>query len=121
MSERYGRFGFVFRKRAIYELGGRPCAYLDRDAFGVVSQFRTAADGSHARRLFGLSNVLCPPGAGKIQDYSHEREWRIFGDLAFASSPAEMLLAPTTHLAQVRGLFPMATTIPIDALFEWGA
>src|ERR1044071_266327 len=29
MSERYGRFGFVFRKEALYPEGARPCGYMD--------------------------------------------------------------------------------------------
>ena len=29
--ERYGRFGFVFRKNVVFGLGGRPAIYADND------------------------------------------------------------------------------------------
>lgn len=121
LSERYGRFGFVFRKSAAYRRGARPCAYLDWPAYKIVSELRTAPPSSEERRLFGLCNVLTPRGEGRIQDFTHEREWRVFADLSFEICPPEMLLSPNAYLPQVRELFPSTTIIPIDTLFDWGA
>lgn len=37
--ERYGRFGFVFRKNVVFDLGGRPAIYVDNDIAPILKKF----------------------------------------------------------------------------------
>lgn len=117
--ERYGRFGFVFEKNDIFTSGGRPCIYVDAEIYGLLDQTYSASTDPIPKRLFGLANVFSPPGHGRIQDYTHEREWRIFGDLDLAN--VAVVLCPTAYLDRMRLLFPTRTVIPIELLHQWGA
>ena len=117
--ERYGRFGFVFRKNAIFALGGRPTIYVDNDMYAkIAAQYREAAT-LEERRLFSLANLYSPPGEGVVQDFTHEREWRLFSELSLASSPPEAILCPRRYYNEIFELFKI-TVIPIDLLDEWG-
>lgn len=120
--ERYGRFGWVFRKAAIYGAGGRPCIYVSDDMYAALAtQGRAGAAEPAWRQLFGLANVYRPPGHGQVQDYTHEREWRLFGELDLASCPPEVVVAPTPYLARAREWFPSVPhVLAIDNLHEWG-
>ena len=118
-SERYGRFGFVFEKRDIYNIGGRPCVYLDREMNSLIKK-NNAQEGF--RRIWGLSNVFSP--CGTIQDYSHEREWRVFQDLEIWPN-LKAILSPADYVGRVfdmvRGRSPMLQVLSIDMLYDWGA
>lgn len=119
-SERYGRFGFVFLKSAVYKLGGRPCVYVDSDVYGLIdSRYSSSADEVE-KKLFGLSNVYTPPGAGKVQDFTHEREWRLFDDLNLKGH-LRAILAPLRFCQEKGILTAQVPVIPIDMLHEWGA
>jgi hypothetical protein len=122
-SERYGRFGLVFSKPDVFAAGGRPCLYVGREEYGVLAQRgRGQPPGSPEHRLFALSNVYEParPGA-RVQDYTHEREWRVFGDVDLASTRATALLAPLRFVPELLALSGGIPVIPLDTLFEWGA
>lgn len=122
-SERYGRFGLIFRKSAISGAGGHPCAYLDKTMYERVAHYGKGRDTSHPwGQLFAISNLYTPPGPGrKVQDYTHEREWRVFRDLDLERTPPEVMVAPKAYVARVRELFPeVSTVIPLDLLHEWG-
>jgi hypothetical protein len=123
LCERYGRFGFVFEKRPLYNLGARPCVYLSRDEYHVVArQGRNAADDTAERRLFGLSNVYTPPGSGRVQDFTHDREWRLFGTLKLADISPIMYICPLEYVEGMRSHFGRKFIyIPIDLMFNWGA
>ena len=120
--ERFGRFGFVFLKEALYQLGARPCTYVDADNYALIATHgRNALKGSPQHRMFGLANVYRPRGEGQVQDYTHEREWRMFDPIDLAQTLPTMLLAPSAYDARLRPLFPRVPhVIPIDLLFEWG-
>jgi len=120
--ERYGRFGWVFRKTDIYGLGGRPCFYVSSDEYAeVAKRGRGESVDTPAGRLFGLANVYTPPKQGRVQDYTHEREWRLFGDLDLGTAPPELILAPSRFIADLRRTFGDAPHyIPLDLLHEWG-
>ncbi|MCA8953509.1 MAG: hypothetical protein KDE27_28615 [Planctomycetes bacterium] len=123
--ERYGRFGWIFRKDAIYRAGGRPCVYLSDEMYTLLAQQGRAGDGSGDpagpwQRLFGLANVYRPPGAGQVQDFTHEREWRLFGDLDLDTVAPELLIAPAAFEREMRALNPEVPVLPIDVLHEWG-
>jgi hypothetical protein len=121
--ERYGRFGFVFAKRTVFEVGGRPCLYVGRDEYGhLASQGREKPVTTPEGRLFALSNLYEPPRSGaRVQDYTHEREWRLFGDLELSRVRPEAMVAPARFAREVQLFAGSVPVIPLDTLFEWGA
>ena len=120
--ERYGRFGFAFRKSDVFRVGGRPCIYLAPDEYGfLASHGRGKSSQTPEGRLYALSNVYVPPrGPNKVQDYTHEREWRVFADIDLRAVPAAVVIAPSLYAAQASKLTE-CPVIPIDTLFNWGA
>ncbi len=121
--ERYGRFGLAFRKSDIYRAGGRPCLYVAPDEYGfLATQGRGKSPDTVEGRLFALSNVYVPPrGPNKVQDYTHEREWRVFSTIDLAAVPIAAFLAPFRFASDLLALSGGVPVIPIDALFDWGA
>ncbi len=123
-SERYGRFGLAFRKELIFQAGGRPCVYVDKEVYECIArQGRDAPRGTPEKSLFGLANLYRPPAAGgRIQDYTHEREWRLFGDLELDIYSPEFIICPSAFTLKLQGLFgSQRTYLPIDTIFLWGA
>lgn len=129
-SERYGRFGFVFKKSRILSLGGHPCVYLDGDLYDFVKQ--GAIDGaqkpfrSREKKLFDLANRYCPAGMSAneaVKDFTHEREWRIMDNLPLKDNLVA-ILAPDSHYQRAVGLVKElgleVPVCPIDMLYEWG-
>jgi hypothetical protein len=121
--ERYGRFGLVFSKSEIYRAGGRPCLYVAEEEYAAIARIGRGKDPSTPEgRLFALANVYVPPrGRNKIQDFTHEREWRVFVDVPFKTVPVVALLAPARFAGPVGSQAPGLPIIPIDTLFDWGA
>ena len=123
-SERYGRFGFVFSKKTIFDIGGRPCSYVDEDGYNHLKEI----EGENGR-LFRLANSYVPFGtklqaeSGMGRDYMHEREWRVFGDVQL-KSVLEAVLAPKRYFERTTCLLREAgidvPVIPIDMLYDWG-
>jgi hypothetical protein len=124
LCERYGRFGFGFRKMRLFAAGARPCAYLGSTEYAVTKEVaKGESSASPKRRLHDLSNTYAPAGTGgAVRDFTHEREWRLFADVSLASQPPEFLVCPAAYTERVRKLFPSVYHVfPIDMLFEWGA
>jgi hypothetical protein len=122
-AERYGRFGFVFEKNQLFPVGGGPCLYLNSEEYTeIVKAFKNSKRPAQ-QRLFGRSNLMNPAGVGgKIQDYSHEREWRVFSDIVFDQVPPRFILAPASYVPAIADMFRgIAQPIPLDTMFEWGA
>lgn len=118
-SERYGRFGFVFSKETIFSLGGRPTMYVDNDIYSIfASEFKNSSD-EIKRRIFSLANVYTPSGEGKVQDFTHEREWRLFSSLSLTKYVPEVVFCPSEYYDQISPLFN-SITIPLDILEQWG-
>lgn len=127
-SERYGRFGFVFNRDELYAMGGRPCLYVDDSTYGFFAKSATELEGnaSHARdmkQLLGLANVYTPVRQGKVQDYTHEREWRIFKDIELTGIRPVALLAPTTdYCKKIQLIFDLEVPCySLQQLYRWGA
>ena len=145
-AERYGRFGFVFEKLDLYndiDLKARPCLYLEKTLYNAIKSCKCATQLLH-RDLFGLSNIYNPNGQKKKQDYTHEREWRVFANVPLLGH-LKAVLCPKEYVSRVVGELndwvarerasakekgsapdsaPDASTIPViplDMLFEWGA
>jgi hypothetical protein len=121
-SERYGRFGFVLRKSTVHEVGGRPCAYVAEDEYTTIAKRgRGLPPADPDGHLFALANVYAPPGNGKIQDSTHDREGRVFSDVPLSEHLAA-LIAPDAYCTELRkAVGADVHVIPIDMLFEWGA
>lgn len=121
-SERYGRFGFVFEKTQLFKLGGRPCCYVAPEEYKAIAKIGRGQAASTAEgRLFSLANLYRPSSERQVQDFSHEREWRIFSDLDLASNPPRYVMSPERFLSKVGSLFDNTLVIPLDTLFTWGA
>jgi hypothetical protein len=120
--ERSGRFGFVFRKSDVFAIGARPCSYVDRATYGELAALgRGSSSHPGLARLFGLANVYSPPGHGQVQDFTHEREWRLFSTLELSSCHPDIIISPRGYVGRVRGWFPQVECVlPIDTLHEWG-
>ena len=125
LSERYGRFGFAFRKAKLFDKGARPCVYVDTKSYASIGNHSQSLGASvEARWLAGLSNVYRPVKHDDrpIQDCTHEREWRLFRDLNLTQLSPEFVICPSTQFRKMRRRFPsIGQLLPIDTLFEWGA
>ncbi|MBN1458237.1 MAG: hypothetical protein JXA57_01790 [Armatimonadetes bacterium] len=105
----------------LYSLGARPCLYVGPDEYAELARRgRSPGAVDVDRRLFGLANVYAPPGHGTVQDFTHEREWRIFCELDLTATVPDLLVAPTLYVERMHSWFPGISVIPIDTLFEWG-
>ena len=79
---RYSAFGLRFTKIYIYELGGRPVIY------GPTSELREVLPSNEWWRIVDLQLKHTKP----IVDWTHEREWRIKGDLSFTYNQIEVIV-----------------------------
>lgn len=120
--ERYGRFGWVFMKRDLYAIGGRPCIYLGEEHYTEIAKLGRGPSASPVwRDLFAIANVFRPPGNGQVQDFTHEREWRVLSTIQLAEAAPVALIAPDAFVAEMRGLFPtVKQCISLDTLHTWG-
>lgn len=122
-SERYGRFGFVFKKNDIFKLGGRPCVYFDDEAYAELNKSRDSSEV--LKKMWGFANLYRP--LDKIQDFSHEREWRVFDDVSITSTNLVAILVPenyvkaTFELVRARMTDIIVPIMSIDMLYAWGA
>jgi|GEM_PF-3488986 len=128
-AERYGRFGFVFRKEALFRLGARPCAYFDKKLYTEIkAQGKSPTARDHDRRLYSLANMFIPkcakePGFKPI-DFTHEREWRSFENIKLSSAVA--VICPDVYFSQTREALDNAALqqvklFGLDMLIDWGA
>lgn len=120
-SERFGRFGFVFEKRKLYDLGGRPCAYLEECSYGWLDEMHLF--NTSAKRLWGIVNVYRPVGQGRVQDFTVEREWRVLNDIPLKDNLCAAI-APDNYVIPFRSLLAEkgleVPVLPIDMLYDWG-
>jgi len=125
-AERYGRFGFVFRKEALWELGARPCLYVDADHYELIE----AQLKENVPRLYSLYNKHVPPHALPAdvtrQDFTLEREWRSFNDIELgASAPCCVVVPDERFVGGARRVLAEAGVLvdfvlPLDTMFKWG-
>jgi hypothetical protein len=122
-SERYGRFGIAIHKSELFRQGGRPCLYLGEAEYAAIAKLGRGRPVEEVEgRLFGLSNVYVPPHTtNKVQDYTHEREWRVFREVDLREVRPVALFAPSGHVGELAALGISAPVVPIDMLFQWGA
>ncbi len=96
----FSEYGIVFRKHFIVARGGQPAIYLysygqerahSRAAVRLFKEFTSPAapDDDPRWALLPLMNV-----ANERYDFAWEREWRVIGDLKFATTDIMCLLAP---------------------------
>ena len=118
-SARYGRYGLIFRKNSIYQLGGRPLAYVPEN---VRKRFRALADEEldfvNYKRFL---TILNPPGqgGGQIQDYTHEREWRCPEKLPTDEAVA-VVVAKADDYAEFDNFLDGRPFLPLQLLYQMG-
>lgn len=119
-AERFGRFGLVFGKSDLFGHGGRPCVYVSSKTYGKLAADRGRSP--EMRELFNLANVLSPPGYGKVQDFTHEREWRIMRDIDLAVlKPVAYVVPSVDWLGRLPAGCTLTTpVIPLTLLHRWG-
>ena len=126
-SERYGRFGFMFEKGDIYDLGGRPCVYVEGEVCQEIKKMRETGSHSAILKLDGYANTFRPaspsrPAGSKVQDYTVEREWRIMSDIPLDKTCG--LLCPLNYYSQISSALALAglnlPVFPLDMLYKWG-
>ena len=120
-SERFGRFGFVFDKLDIYDLGGRPCTYLDAASYGWLDAMHDS--DSDANIIWRASNVYRPVGRGQVHDFTAERVWRVFDNIPLAET-LRAVIAPNSYIVEFRSILNTHNLdipiLPIDMLYDWG-
>lgn len=84
---RYRAFGLRFAKIFVYKHGGRPVIY------GQASELRKILPKDEWWRIVDLQL----DSIDNIIDWSHEREWRIKGDLEFNYSQTEVIVPSRTY------------------------
>lgn len=124
-AERYGRFGFAFEKKDIWQHGGRPCVYVDDAHYQSVStSFRDSQP-----QLFSLYNKFVPVHAAagsERQDYAHEREWRAFDPIRLNEIPIAAVFVPDqSYIERAETAFRSACLspgfiLPMSTMFSWG-
>ena len=127
-SERYGRFGFMFEKRDIYSLKGRPCQYLDKDICTEIGRISTSNCGCKISRMNGFANTYIPTAkikctVGKPRDFTVEREWRVMDNVNLKILKG--VLCPYDYWERVfncvkEGLGMVVPVYPLDVLYRWG-
>ncbi len=119
--ERFGRFGIVYRKSEIFQKGARPCIYLDGKHYKIIKDLYQTQSSPDNDELYHLSCYYKPYRPG-IHDFSHEREWRFFGDLSFDELKPAGFFAPSSFINRINGIInPDSFLLPIDVLFEMGS
>lgn len=81
-KRRYDAIGLSFAKRYVYEKGGRPVLYEDKD---IAKEILPKEEWWRIVN-FNLSNE------DRIIDWTHEREWRVKNDFYFDLSETYVLL-----------------------------
>lgn len=84
---RYNSFGLRFNKQFIYNIGGRPVIYEKKDVM------KNLLPKEEYWRIvnYDLSNP------NMIIDWSHEREWRVPGDIRFDYKDIEIVVASNKY------------------------
>lgn len=84
---RYSAFGLRFNKIWIYKRGGRPVIYEEKDLMKDL-----LPEDEHWRIVnYNLKDVQ------HIIDWTHEREWRVPGDVDFEYKDIEILLSSNKY------------------------
>lgn len=105
-AARYSPYGVGFKKEFLFAAGGGPAIYLPPHLWEKQKQHVPAGTDAFDPELFPFLTAFAPPYAsaqyrnqwwtGKAPiDFSHEREWRVPHDLAFAVDRIEFVLVDT--------------------------
>ena len=86
-KHRYSMFGLRFAKTFLYQAGGRPVIY------GKTSELKDMLPSSEYWRIVDMEL----DDNQRLVDWSHEREWRIKGDLEFDYSDIEIIVPEYTY------------------------
>ena len=115
-SDRYSSYGVVFSKRTIFQAGGGPALYIKGDI--LQSEISTLPQALKAFVVPFDPDGLVQPGV--IQDWIHEREWRLPESLKFEYSDVLYVLvesiADADQIIQTVGTMnlPASRFIPME-------
>lgn len=79
----HGEYGFIFRKKDVIRLDGAPAIYLPQT---IIDGMKSRNEQVPETLWPYLTKLQLPTAASKqMQDYLHEREWRVPRDIDFES------------------------------------
>ncbi len=117
-SSRYGRYGLLFRKEAVFEHGGRPVAYVTEDVRNHYIEL-ASKDARMQQSLLHVTSLI-PQGTGRqVQDFTHEREWRCPSDVPTSLAVA-LVVATLADYADFAPLAKGIPVIPLELLYQLG-
>lgn len=119
-SARYGRYGLVFEKASLYGKGARPVAHVQKELRLALIDSQDEIPTVKKNMLYFV-NLNPPVGQSnhKIQDYTHEREWRCPEDIPVEDAVA-LIVAKREDcecFTEVAGGRPI---LPLDLLYRMG-
>ena len=108
-GNRYSSYGVVFSKGTIFQAGGGPALYMRGDIL-------QREIGSFSQSLKAFVVPFDPDGLlqeGVIQDWIHEREWRLPASLNFEYADVKYVLVET--IADADSIMQLVGTINLPA------
>ena len=115
-GNRYSSYGVVFSKGTIFQAGGGPALYIRGDI--LQSEIGNLPQALKAFVVPFDPDGLVQPGV--IQDWIHEREWRLPASFTFEYADVKYVLvesiADADHIMQLVGTFNLSATrfIPME-------
>lgn len=108
-TDRYSSYGVVFSKRTVFQAGGGPALYVRGDILqDGINELPEAIKPFVVP--FDPNGVIQP---GVIQDWIHEREWRLPRPMAFEYSDVEYVLVES--IADADRIMLLVGTINLPA------
>ena len=115
-SSRYGRYGLVFPKSVVYGYEARPLAYVPDE---IRRFYKKSTDEIIQKNALYVTILRPPQGGGRIQDYTHEREWRCPRDIPVSEAVA-LIVAKAADYRDFRDVSEVLPVIPLELLYRMG-
>lgn len=92
-KKKYSNYGIMIPKIEIYNLGGRPAIYTDKEDFGILPE--------KLKHRFVILEPLKEIRQTKNKcDFTWEREWRMLGDLDLKTLSNYEIIVPTNSVGK---------------------
>ena len=92
-EKRYSNYGIMIPKIDIYNLGGRPAIYTDKEDFDILPEKM-----KHRFVIFEPLKEI--RGTDNKCDFTWEREWRMLGDLDLKTLTNYEIIVPTKSIGE---------------------
>lgn len=117
---RYGRYGVIFKKSDLYALGARPVAYVDDKRLKRLRSAAQAAPTNAALQADLMFSNMFRPSGGKVQNYTHEREWRCPVDVPL-DLVVGVIIPSLLDVKKIRAAFLGGRAVlPLNFLYQLG-